>query len=77
MGHVTQEELELVLENRSDMQEKIVKVELTYYRYTHKPDVIARLDLHRLNKISHEERLENLLVILTDTDNSTGCSQYH
>ena len=73
----TQEELELVLENRSDMQEKIVKVELTYYKYTHKPDVIARPDLYHLNKISHEERLENLLVILTDTVIQTGCSQYH
>ena len=56
---------------RPEIQERIVKVELTYYRHTHKPDVTVRPDLFRLNKIPHKERLENF-TILTDTDNSTA-----
>ena len=34
--------------------------------------MIARPDLFKLNKISHEERLENLLVLLSDEDIASG-----
>ena len=57
---------------RPEIQERIVKVELTYYRHTHKPDVTVRPDLFRLNKIPHKERLENFFIVLTGTDNSTA-----
>ena len=68
----TSEELQNVLLAKPDIQEKIVKTELTYYRSTHKSDIIALPDLFRLNKISHEERLENLMILLTDDDYATG-----
>ena len=34
--------------------------------------MITRPDLFKLNKISHEERLENLLVLLSDEDIACG-----
>ena len=68
----TQDELESVLASHPRIQEKIVKVESTYYRHTHKPEVIARPDLFKLNKITHEKRLENFLVLLSDIDNAAG-----
>ena len=40
----TQEELETILMSRPEIQERIV-VELTYHRYTHKPDGTARPDV--------------------------------
>ena len=57
---------------KPDIQERIVKVELTYYRTTHKTDMLSRPDLFRLNKITHKERLENLLILLSDDDMATG-----
>ena len=68
----TSEELQSVLLAKPDLQEKIVKTELTYYRSTHKSDLLARPDLLRLNKITHEERLENLMILLNDEDYATG-----
>ena len=49
-----------------------MKVEFAYFRQTHKPDIITWLDLFKLNKISNEERLENLMILLSDRDNLTG-----
>ena len=34
-----------------DISEKIVRTELSYYRHTHRSDVIARPDLFKLNKV--------------------------
>ena len=68
----TAEELQSILIAKPDIQERIVKVELTYYRTTHKTDMLSRPDLFRLNKITHEERLENLLILLSDDDMATG-----
>ena len=66
----TQDELESTLASNPSIQEKIVKVEVTYYRHTHKPEAIARADMFKLNKITHEERLENFLILLLDVDNA-------
>ena len=55
-----------------DSQGKIVKTELTFYCNTHKMDMLARPDLFKLNKITHLERLENLMILLTDDDYATG-----
>ena len=60
------EELQKALAVKPDISEKIVKNELTYYRNTHKTDVIARSELFRLINISHEKRLKNLLILLAD-----------
>ena len=68
----TQDELEKILASNPSIQKKIVKVELTYYWYTHKPEVIARPDLFKLNKITHEERLKNFLILLSDVDDAAG-----
>ena len=57
-----------ILMSNPEVQERIVKVEITYYRQTQKSDVTARADLCPLNKISHTKRLENFLIILTNTD---------
>ena len=60
------EELELILKKNPDpdKQEYIVRIELAYYRQCHRSDIIYRKELYRLRGISHEERLENILILL-------------
>ena len=73
MWCTTQEELEAVLQAKPDMQEQIVKVDLTFYRHTHhQTDMIAQPYLFKLNRISYEERLENFMILLIDADTVTG-----
>ena len=59
-------ELELVLKANGALVEKIVKTELSYYKHTHRADIIARPNLFKLVKVMQEERVENLCVLLTD-----------
>ena len=49
--------------NTQILQRK-VKTELTYYKHTHHSENIAAPSLFKLNKISHEERLSNLCILL-------------
>ena len=58
------EELETILFVKPDNQDHIMKAELAYFRQTNKHDIIARSDLFKLNKISSEECLENLMILL-------------
>ena len=62
---VSEEELQTILLAKPDNQDRIVKAELAYFRQTHKPDMIGRPDLFKLNTISSEERLENLMILLS------------
>lgn len=62
------EELQTTLKRHPEAVENIVEVELTYYKHTHRTEVIANPSLFKLIKISHEERLSNLFVLL----NSSG-----
>ena len=62
------DELNGILNKKPDMAEQIVKTELTYYRNTHKAEMIASPSLFKLNKISLEERLTNLCVLLGDVN---------
>ena len=66
-GPVTSVEAILeVLKSNPQKAEQIIRTELAYYRDTHRTDVIATPELFKLNSISHEERLENLTVLLND-----------
>ena len=58
------EELNAILKKKPNNSEENVKTELTYYRNTHRSEVIASPSLFKLNKVSHEERLTNLCVLL-------------
>ena len=62
------DELAAILQHRPDKVEKIVKTELAYYRHTHKSDMIARPELFKLIRITHEERLENLFILPSDNN---------
>ena len=64
------EELESILCQHPDSVEKIVKTELTYYKHTHHSENIAAPSLFKLNKISHEERLSNLCILLNGQSTS-------
>ena len=68
---VSAEKQQTILLANPDIQDRIVKAEPAYFRQTHKPDIIAWLDLFKLNKVSNEERLENLTILLSDRDNLT------
>ena len=64
-GPVTStEEPEDILRAHEDLAEKIVCTELSYYRDTRKTEVIYNGDLFKWNKISHEDRLVNLGILL-------------
>ena len=58
------EELNAILIANTDRKEKIVRIELSYYRDTHKPDVIEQPDLFKIQKISYDEQLLNLCSLL-------------
>ena len=63
------EELNVILKGKPNAEE-IVKTELTYYRNTHRSEVIASPNLFKLNKVSHEERLTNLCILLGGMSNT-------
>ena len=66
----TASELEIVLLNKNeDASNKIVRTELSYYRKTHQAARYETPELFKLTKISHEERLENLFVLLSNGTN--------
>ena len=58
------DELNDILGGRGDLTEKIVCTEFWYYRDTHKTEVIYNGDLFKLNKISQEDRMVNLGILL-------------
>ena len=62
------DELEIALGSNPDKVELIVKTELTYFRHSHRTDVTARPELYKTNGISNEERLENLTLLLNDSN---------
>ena len=57
-------ELECVMRRYHDKVETVVKTELAYYKHTHRAEVIANPSLFKLIRITHEERLSNLMVLL-------------
>lgn len=58
-------ELEAVMKRHHDEVETVVKTELTYYKHAHRAEVIASPSLFKLIRVSHEERLSNLMVLLS------------
>ena len=67
-------ELQHILKSRSDQEEEIVKTEMAFFAHTHKADKIARPNLYRLNQISHEEKKENLAILLNDDEETVTCT---
>lgn len=67
---VSIDELEHIITRNPDLVEKIVKTELTYYKHTHRSEVIASPHLFRLIKVSHEERLSNFCILLNGQSTS-------
>ena len=59
------DELLEILQKNPDQAIHIIRIELSYYRDTHRSDVISTPELFQLNKISHEEHLMNLSVLLS------------
>ena len=47
-----------------DKVETVVKTELTYYKHTHRSEVITNSPLFKLIRVTHEERLNNLMILL-------------
>lgn len=58
-------ELQEVILKHHDKAETIVKTELAYYKHTHRQEAIANPSLFKLIRITHEERLSNLMVLLS------------
>ena len=58
------EELQWTMKKRPDAAEIIVKVELKYYKHTYRAEVIANPSLFKLIRVTYEERLSYLTVLL-------------
>ena len=50
-----------IIKSRPDQEEFIAKTELAYFAHTHKTDKIQQPELYSQNKITHGEKVENLL----------------
>ena len=51
------------------------KTEMAYFaQHTHRADKIARPELYRLNGISHDEKLENLILLLENEEDADSTS---
>ena len=48
----------------SEIAEKVVRTEVSYYRDTHKTEISYQPHLFKVNRITHEERLINFCVLL-------------
>ena len=61
-------EMQYILKSKPERETEIIKAEMAFYANTHKADKIARPDLFRQNGISHEEKMENLSILLDNED---------
>ena len=52
------------MQSHPDIQERIVRIELAYYRDTHKSEVIYKAKLFKINKVTREKRLTNFCALL-------------
>ena len=68
------EDLLAVLSSRPDKSELIVKTEMAYYAQTHKQEKIQTPDLFRINKITYNEKLVNLMILLSDENQISTAS---
>ena len=64
----TADELCHILTQKPDKERVIVRTEMAFFAYSHKAEKIARPSLFRLNSISHEEKLENAPLLLSNVD---------
>ena len=62
------DELCHILTQKPDQERFIVRTDITFFAHSHKAEKIARASFFHLNGISHEEKLENLLLLLSDDD---------
>ena len=62
---MTPNELELCIQNKPDIAEKIVLIKLSYYVHRHQAERNMEPTLFKI-MIPHDEHLENLLVLLGD-----------
>ena len=58
------EELNEILQKHTEIDKKVVRTEVSYYRVTHKTEISYQLNLFKVNRITHEERLINFCVLL-------------
>ena len=65
---VSVEELNSILKKNSDRVEKIVRTELSYYRDTHRSEIVSNPELFKLNKISYDQQLLNLCTLIAGKD---------
>ena len=62
------DELISVLHCNPQIQEQIVKTELALYSHSHQSERITRPELFKMNRVSHNEKLHNMMVILGDDE---------
>ena len=66
------EEVYSVPQPNPENAEKMVHTEIAYYKDTHKTEVMYCPGLFKLNRITHEDMLTNLCVLLTVEQSAGG-----
>ena len=62
----------LVQQNPKELK-SFLRLEIQYQRVTHPRDAEARKDIYRVNKVTLEEMIENLVLILSDENEAQDC----
>ena len=68
------EEKITVIKSQPDQEEFFVKTELAFFAHTDKTDKIQRLELFQQNIITHEEKVENLFVLLLEDSEQSSAT---
>ena len=71
------EELIRAIKLRPEKENFIVKTEMACFSHTHSSDKKQQPELYKLNRISFEEKLEKLLVLLTDDSKQSTATIAH
>ena len=66
-------EVKALVKNNPTELKSFLRLEIQYQRVTHPRDAEARKDIYRVNKVSLEEMIENLTLILSDEIEAQDC----
>ena len=65
---ISVDELNAILQKNCDQVEKLVRTELSYYRDTHKTEIVSTPEQFKLNEITYDQQLLNLSTLLSSKD---------
>ena len=68
-------ELLKIVHERPNQLKFILRTELAYFSHTHRADKTQRPELYKQNKISEEEKLENMCILLSSEAQASSATE--